>query len=140
MSHRHERTPDLVAQAKAYAAVGVPHHDIARLMGISTHTLLREYAEEMAVGKAQANANVAKCLYGMAIGLSGQPPNLGAICFWMKCQAGWRESAQTHVLQDPDGRPLGTALREQGALTPEEGERAYLQLVSMKPEPDSTLN
>jgi hypothetical protein len=77
--------------------VGTPHHDIALLVGVSIKTLLRYYRKELDIGKARANANVAKGLYSSAI-----KGNLGAQIFWLKAQAGWRE-----VPKDDDGSDGG---------------------------------
>lgn len=82
----HKPTPKLRAEIEAYAAVGVPHHDIAKLVSMSTHTLLKYYDMELGVGKAKANAQVAKSLFRQAIN-----GNIPASIFWLKSQAGWRE-------------------------------------------------
>lgn len=85
-AHSHSPTDKQIAEVEAYAAVGVPHHDIARLIGISTHTLLKHYEHQLGVGKAKANAQVAKSLFRQAI-----DGNISAAIFWLKAQAGWRE-------------------------------------------------
>lgn len=123
-----------MAEAKAYAAVGVPHHDIAELMGLSIKTLLKHYAKEMRKGKAMANATVGKRLFAQAVAGHGW-----AVCFWMKCQAGWRET-QVHALTDPDGRPLGTALAQMKPATIEQAETSYLELVHQPATPTDTVN
>jgi hypothetical protein len=99
---RHEPTPKTMAEAKAYAAVGVPHHDIALLIGVSIKTLLKYYRTEMDIGKARANATVAKGLFS-----SATKGNLGAQIFWMKSQAGWRE-VQSIEHTGKDGGPIET--------------------------------
>jgi hypothetical protein len=97
---RHEPTEQQRVEAQAYAAVGVPHHDISKLLGIDTKTLLKYYRTELDLGKAKANAQVAKKLYAIATG-----GNLGAMIFWLKAQAGWREvQAVEHT--GANGSPL----------------------------------
>jgi ribosomal protein L19E len=73
---------------KSLAAVGTPHVKIASMVGIrSDKTLRKHFREELDHGSVEANANVARKLYEMAI--SGQYP--GATIFWLKCRAGWKE-------------------------------------------------
>ena len=82
----HEPDDKTKSEVEAYAAVGVPHHDIAKLVGISIKTLLKYYDHELGVGKAKANAQVAKSLFKQAIN-----GNIAAAIFWMKAQANWSE-------------------------------------------------
>ncbi len=83
----HKPTAKLRAEVEAYATVGVPHKMIAALINTSDNTLLKHYARELEVGKAKATAQVAKTLFQLAtVG-----KNLGAMIFWLKAQAGWRE-------------------------------------------------
>jgi len=119
---RHEPTHDLRTQIKAYATVGVPHHDIAVLVGLTTKTLLKYYRVELDAGKARGNATVARRLFAQAT--SG---NLGAMIFWLKAQAGWRE---VHVQENryPDGIPE-QAISITHKLTADDAARAYQQLM-----------
>jgi len=100
---KHIKTETSANEARAYATVGTPHHDIALLMNISTPTLLKYYGAELAQAKARGVAMVAKTLYTKAT--VDQEP--WAICFYLKCQGGWRE---TSVVQnqnlDKDGNPV----------------------------------
>lgn len=86
---RHAPTEQMRKEVSAYAAVGVPHHDIAKLIGIDTKTMLKYYRDELDTGKTRANAKVAGSLYKQA--LEG---NTAAAIFWMKAQAGWSEKVQ----------------------------------------------
>lgn len=74
------------AEVEAYAAVGVPHHDLCKIIGISIKTLLKYYRSELDTGKAKANAQVAKSLFKQAM-----DGNTSAAIFWLKAQAGWTE-------------------------------------------------
>ncbi len=83
------------------AGYGVPLEMICALIGIgSVHTLYKHYRDDPAVGnlllagKSKAVFNVAKTLYSRAT--TGN--DLGAACFYLKTQAGFREK---HVLDDP---------------------------------------
>lgn len=84
----------------AYATVGVPHHDIAVLVDMDTKTLLKHYRLELDRGKAEANAKATGKLFKLV-----DRENLGAIAFWLKCQAGWRER-QVIEHTGPNGGPV----------------------------------
>jgi len=66
---------------KAMAAVGIPHEDIARKLGIrSPKTLRKHFRDELTMGIIDANYKVGKTLYEMAT--SGEEPS--ATIFWAK--------------------------------------------------------
>jgi len=79
------------------AAAGVPVKRIARAIGpratgISERTLFKYFREEMDLAADQVTAAAqSKLIAGINKG------DLGAICFWMKCRAGWKERAE-HVM------------------------------------------
>lgn len=79
-------TPEKKAAVRALIVAGVPQPDIAKYMKIGLDTLHNHYAFEL----EQANNSFT----GMAVGKlydalkKGQP---WAICFYLKCRAGWRE-------------------------------------------------
>jgi len=85
----HDPTDVQRREVSAYAAVGTPHHSIAKLVGLSIKTLLKHYRDELDTGKARANAQVGKTLFQQAIG-----GNTTAAIFWMKAQAGWTDRLQ----------------------------------------------
>ena len=82
----HKPTAETRAQVETYSGVGVPHDQIAILIGIAPKTLRKHYRESLDIGEAKATSNVAKTLYKQAT--SG---NTAALIFWMKARAGWRE-------------------------------------------------
>ena len=74
---------------KSMAAVGVPHEDIGRKIGIrSPKTLRKHFREELDLGMIDANYNVGKTFYEMATG--GQ--EVAATIFWVKIRNMFRES------------------------------------------------
>jgi len=122
------------AEATAYAMVGVPHHDISILLGLTTKTLLKHYRRELDLGKARANAQIGGKLFKKASG-----GDTACMIFWMKAQAGWRE-VQVHALTDPDGKALGTALHKLGpTATPEQAERVYSEMCALPPPSSKTV-
>lgn len=96
----HAPDDDQRSKVEMLAAVGVPQEDIARLIDIDSKTLRLRYRDELDMGTAKANAQVAQCLYRRAIG-----GDLGAMIFWLKARAGWREK---HILEHTgaDGGPI----------------------------------
>lgn len=92
-----EPTAEDRVKVKLYAGIGIPVKMIATLIGVgSDNTLSKHCAEELKVGEAEATAKIAGKLFAKA--MAG---DLGAIIFWLKARAGWREK---HVLDDPAQR------------------------------------
>ena len=89
-------------QVSALTAYGIPQDAIAKLMGIQRVALARHYKKELALAVHQANARVAESLYQLAIN-----GNLGAMTFWLKTRAHWREVDRLEIT-DPGGEALGT--------------------------------
>lgn len=119
----HVPTPAQRHDCELYAGVGVPHHHISVLLGISTHTLLKYYAKELDLGKARANAQMGGALFKN--GLSG---NATAQIFWMKAQAGWREK-QIVEHSGLDGKPIAQAVAT-ASITDDDAMKSYLKLVT----------
>lgn len=67
---------------------GIPQDVIAKAIGISKTTLDKYFRDELDHGKEIANAKVAGTLFKMAT--SGESP--ASTFFWLKTQAGWRET------------------------------------------------
>jgi hypothetical protein len=79
------------AQARALAAMGVPHTDIAIVLQISAPTLRLHFRQELDVGSIEANAKVAQALFRQAT--DATKPSVIAQIFWLKVRAGWSENA-----------------------------------------------
>jgi hypothetical protein len=82
------------------SACGARHEVIARHFGIDRKTLRKHFRLELAEGRTDANAAVARSLFSQAIA-----GNVTAQIFWLKTRAGWRETATVEV-SGPNGRPL----------------------------------
>ena len=105
------------------AGLGVPQHDIAKIIGCAAKTLRRHFRDELDRGVAEANATISGSLFGAAKG-----GNVTAQIFWLKTRARWREGlaaddsvpsadagSNSEVLLLPDNRrdpELTEALRE----------------------------
>jgi hypothetical protein len=74
---------------KSLAALGGRHEEIAAQVGLrSAKTLRKHFRTELDRGAAEANSQVARAMFRMAV--SGDHPS--ATIFWLKCRAGWRET------------------------------------------------
>jgi hypothetical protein len=73
-------------KAAHLAGVGVPQEDIAKIVGCSAKTLRKRFPDELKRGAAEANAEIAGCLFAAA-----KAGNIAAMIFWMKTRARWRE-------------------------------------------------
>lgn len=108
---------NMVRQLSGY---GITQDQICSLLDISRNTLTKYCINELHVGKAQANAKVAASLFKQAT----EANNITAIIFWLKCQAGWKETSTIEVINaesdDNKFRELVTGL-QQSKLKTEEG-------------------
>src|ERR1044071_7309780 len=83
----HKPDPALRRQVEAMAAYGIPELDIARVVGIDPKTLRKHYRDELDLGEAKANAQIAGYLFNAA-----KNGNVTAQIFWLKTRAKWRET------------------------------------------------
>jgi hypothetical protein len=83
----HKPDSSLRRQVEALAAYGIPETDIGRVVGIDPKTLRKHYREELDLGEAKANAQVAGYLFNAA-----KNGNVTAQIFWLKTRAKWRET------------------------------------------------
>ena len=103
-------TDDQRRLVKSMAAMGIPHEDIARKIGVrSAKTVRKHFREELGLGMTEANYKVAQTLYQMAT--SGECP--AATIFWVKTRNRFRERAGDDVRQIAPP-PFIVALEEGG--------------------------
>ena len=82
-------------QVIALSSNGLPHIQIARIIGCAPKTLRKHFREELNIGKIQANAKVAGALYQSA--LNG---NVKAQTFWLKTVSGWQEKGEVEIVSE----------------------------------------
>ena len=83
-----------------HTMVGTTQADIARVLDIDEKTLRKYYRDELDLAKAKSNATIGGALFNKA-----KNGDTAAMIFWMKTQAGWRET------KEPDEAPdLAAAL------------------------------
>tara|TARA_R100001510_G_C7584182_1_gene156095 strand:+ start:177 stop:560 length:384 start_codon:yes stop_codon:yes gene_type:complete len=81
---------------KNLSGLGITQEQICSLLGMSRNTLTKYYTEELVQGKAEANASVSRNLFRIATG-DGQGAVTAGI-FWLKCQAGWKDTNTLEVI------------------------------------------
>ena len=101
-------------------AYGVTTQEVARVIGISPHTMYKYFRDELETSAVKANSKVAETAYAMAV--SGKCP--AATFFWLKCRAQWRET--THLEHTGfDGNPI-TMIHSN--MTEQEASAAYARI------------
>ena len=91
------------------ASYGIPHADIARVIGISWPTMSKWYRDELDTGATKANSMVAQSLYQKAMGNGNGA--VAACIFWLKVRAGWVEPRPEEAM------PGKKELQQQAAKT-----------------------
>jgi hypothetical protein len=89
-------------QVEMLSGIGLPQDQIAALIsgGIHVDTLRKHFADELTIGKAKANSQVAKTLFQKAT--SGDTT---AAIWWTKTQMKWAET-QRHQIGGDGENPL----------------------------------
>jgi hypothetical protein len=82
-----------------HTMVGTNQTDIARVLDIDEKTLRKYYRDELDLAKAKANATIGGALFNKAKG-----GDVTAMIFWLKTQAGFRES--TNIDHTTNGEDL----------------------------------
>jgi len=82
----------------------MPYEDISRKLKITSDTLVKYYKDELELGRADANAEIARTLYQQA-----KNGNVAAMMFWLKTRARWTEKHQ-HEISGIDGQPIVTRI------------------------------
>jgi len=96
----HKPTNESRKTVETTSGLGLPHEQIALLVGIDDKTLRKYYREELDLGKAKANGQIAKTLYSKAVG-----GDTTSLIWWTKTQMKWAET-QKHELTGAEGGDL----------------------------------
>lgn len=97
MTARHKPTQKSRNQAEEMAGYGLPHEQIASIIGMDDKTLRKYYRTELDRGKACANAAVAKSLFQKAT----EDKDTTAMIWWTKAQMGWSDKPIEIVEESP---------------------------------------
>jgi hypothetical protein len=93
-------------QAEVLSGIGLPHRQIAVLIGCDEKTLRKHLGEELTRGDAKATAKIAQCLFGKA--MSG---DTASMIFWMNVRAGWSERVVQEHTGPGGGAPVSLNVR-----------------------------
>ena len=93
----HEPTRATRELVQLHTMVGTRQEAIASIIGIDPKTLRKHYRKELDQSKAKANATIGGALFNKA-----KSGDTAAMIFWMKTQAGWKET-NVNELTNPDG-------------------------------------
>lgn len=103
----HAPTPEQRQLVQLHATIGTPQEAIGRIIGIDAKTLRKYYRDELDLALAKANATIGGALFNKA-----KSGDTAAMIFWMKTQAGWRETAKVdHVSSDGSMSPKEIIIR-----------------------------
>jgi hypothetical protein len=122
--------PEHVLIAKACARFGAIEDEIAAFLDVSIGCINRwklaypEFREALKRGAEESDNRVEESLYRLAVGWNGQPPNLGACCFWLKN----RRKEQWRDVQNV-AAALGHYVISERPLTEEEWAAGRAQIV-----------
>lgn len=101
MTAPHEPDDKTRATVEAMSSYGIPHEDIAKVIGIDDKTLRKYYRHELDVATAKANAQVAQRLYKKCMA-----DDTTSIIFWLKTRAKWAETMRQEFQPlGADGKP-----------------------------------
>lgn len=96
----HEPTDEMKRLVESTSGLGLPHEQIAILVGIDDKTLRKYYRVELDLGKAKANGQIARTLFDKAT--SGDTT---ALIWWTKTQLRWAETVKQEIT-GKDGEAL----------------------------------
>ena len=116
----HVPTDDIRKKVDAMAGYGVPHDLIARVLNMSTPTLVKYYKEELETAHVRANTAVAQALFKKAIG--DGPQSVTAAIFWAKTRMGWKEPASEYENDAAVGKKARQAILARKAAHDKDGD------------------
>jgi DNA-binding XRE family transcriptional regulator len=79
----HKPTDQNRRTVEAMSAYGIPHEEIAEVIGISRKTLTKHYQRELNISLAKANAKIAEKLFARAA-----EGDVKAMMFWLERRGG----------------------------------------------------
>jgi hypothetical protein len=101
----HIPTDEFRKLVESTSGLGLPHEQIAILVGIDDKTLRKYYRTELDMGKAKANGQIAKTLFSKAIG-----GDTTSLIWWTKAQMRWSETVKQELTGE-DGAPLLSSIQ-----------------------------
>jgi hypothetical protein len=114
----HKPTDETRRMVESTSGLGLPHEQIAILVGIDDKTLRKYYRAELDMGKAKANGQIAKTLFSKAVG-----GDTTSLIWWTKTQMRWSETIKQELTGE-DGSPLLTGIQVSFVQPKDVGETA----------------
>jgi len=114
----HKPTEETRRMVESTSGLGLPHEQIAILVGIDDKTLRKYYRAELDMGKAKANGQIAKTLFSKAVG-----GDTTSLIWWTKTQMRWSETIKQELTGE-DGSPLLTGIQVSFVQPKDVGEAA----------------
>lgn len=108
----HSPTAESRQLVSLHVSVGTTHDMIADILSIDAKTLRKYYRSEIDHSKAKAIATIGGALFNKAKG-----GDTAAMIFWMKTQAGWRETS-SHEITGAGGGPVQIQRIERAIVRP----------------------
>jgi hypothetical protein len=105
MNREHIVTDEHKKLVESTSGLGLPHEQIAILVGIDDKTLRKYYRTELDLGKAKANGQIAKTLFSKAVG-----GDTTSLIWWTKAQMRWSETVKQELTGE-DGAPLLSSIQ-----------------------------
>lgn len=121
---RHQPTKEFRELVELGAANAMPHHEIARVLGIGIKTLRREYYRELRTAGLKAKLKMGGRLFN-----AGMAGNTKAMIHWLSMRGGdeWKPLPLRHQHGGPDGGAIPIAAAAV-AITDDEAMKTYLRL------------
>lgn len=98
-----EPTAEQRSKVEAMASCGIPHEQMALVIGITDDTLRKYFRHELDTAAPLANLAVGKTLFAKAVG-----GDVTAAIWWTKTRMGWKEK-QEIAHTDAEGNSLAVA-------------------------------
>jgi hypothetical protein len=99
----HNPTDEIREKVRKMSGFGVPQPMIAGVFDICENTLKKHYAQELAVGKGLACAQIGQRLYQRAF----EDGDVTALIWYTKTQMGWTDKTQVdHTSSDGSMTPV----------------------------------
>lgn len=112
----YQPTDEVREQVRKMAGLGLRESDICSIIKITAPTLRKYYADDLAIGRADATYQVAQSLFRQAV--NEEKPSMSAAIFYLKCQAGWRENPETQGKKEKQQAAAEEQTQEGNAFAP----------------------
>lgn len=86
------------ATAEIAVGLGMPHEEVAKLIGISRNTLYKHFRAEIDIGATKANYTVGKMLLWLSTQSKDERVRLDGCRYWTARRMGWKPAGVTAEL------------------------------------------